>query len=739
MPSLSKSAVGAGTLLLALLGAHACGDGGGGSTGPSAARVAVVTVSPATVSLEMGETATLTAAMLDVDGHPLTRVATWSSSKPEVARVSNQGVVSTVAPGSATISATSEGIAGSAAVIVSVASSISPAARTIGVGDGWQFVAMRADTVLANVGWSSSNPSVATVSSTGYVTALTLGSAMITGTIGSKYTRTATVTVVDQPVSSVTVEPGEVSIRIGDSQQFATVLKDHFGHVLTGRAVTWTSSNAGVATVSGAGLATAVGPGSATITAASEGKTGTATVVVTARAVASVVVSGGLPSLPAYGSGCPDLSSDDIKVAHAYDDRGGLITGRAITWAVGPPGVLTPTSSGSVPANGVHYTAVGPGTGKVEATIDGVTGSTTVSVYRCVTIAITPNPASVVAGKTVALTATVQTPSGTLTNPSAGSWETADGGIATVNPNGVATGVKAGATTISFVYQGVREGVTLTVLAPDDAVASVTITPHEKTIEAGDRAQLDATLKNAAGDVITTKTAAWTSLDPTVAEMSASTPGLVLGRNPGTARIVASAEGRADTARVVVIAPVVARVEVTGGLPSLPAFGSGCPELSSDDIKVANAYDARGGLISGRPITWAVGPSGVLARTSSGSVPANGVHYTAIGAGTGKVEATIDGVTGFATVSVYNCITVTVTPNPASVTEGGTVRLTATVQKVGEPPVTSPSGGSWESVDWNVATVDVNGTVTGVKAGTTTVSFRYQGAVGRTTVVVGPP
>jgi hypothetical protein len=63
--------------------------------------------------------------------------------------------------------------------------------------------------------------------------------------------------------------------------QLAATTKDSAGGVLTGRAVTWASSNTGVASVNGTGLVTGLLAGSATITATSEGKSGSATVTVT--------------------------------------------------------------------------------------------------------------------------------------------------------------------------------------------------------------------------------------------------------------------------------------------------------------------------------------------------------------------------------------------------------------------------------------------------------------------------
>src|SRR5437879_8639241 len=83
-------------------------------------------------------------------------------------------------------------------------------------------------------------------------------------------------------VASVTVSPATIHIEVGQSAQLAATPRDRSGHPLSGRPVTWATSNTAVATVDGAGLVTAATPGSATITATSQGVSGTAVVTVTA-------------------------------------------------------------------------------------------------------------------------------------------------------------------------------------------------------------------------------------------------------------------------------------------------------------------------------------------------------------------------------------------------------------------------------------------------------------------------
>src|SRR5437588_1545446 len=84
------------------------------------------------------------------------------------------------------------------------------------------------------------------------------------------------------PVATVTVAPATASVQVGLTVQLTATTKDANGNTLTGRTVTWSSGNTGVATVSSSGLVTGVAAGSATITATSEGQSGTSAITVTA-------------------------------------------------------------------------------------------------------------------------------------------------------------------------------------------------------------------------------------------------------------------------------------------------------------------------------------------------------------------------------------------------------------------------------------------------------------------------
>ena len=254
-----------------------------------------VMVSPKPVSLQVGGTQTLTATITPSNAD--NPGVTWSSSNPSVATVDASGLVTAIAVGTATITATSDDNASikdtcivtvSAVPVPVVGVTVSPKPVSLQVGGTQTLTATVTPTNADNpaVTWSSSNPSVATVDASGLVTAIAVGTATITATSNEnasiKDTCIVTVTAVPVPVVGVTVSPKPVSLQVGGTQTLtATVTPSNADNP----GVTWSSSNPSVATVNASGLVTAIAVGTATITATSAAditKQNTCVVTVTA-------------------------------------------------------------------------------------------------------------------------------------------------------------------------------------------------------------------------------------------------------------------------------------------------------------------------------------------------------------------------------------------------------------------------------------------------------------------------
>lgn len=185
-----------------------------------------------------------------------------------------------------------------------------------------------AGNVLAgrNVTWLSNATQVATVTVGGVVGAVAAGTARITASSEGR-SASAVIVVIPAPVSSVDLAPASARVWIGQSLQLSVIVRDAFGNVLTGRSVTWSSSNGGVAAVSATGLVRGKDRGTATIRASVEGKSATASVAVTWNVTGHWNGwSDGCTWLP-QGNGCFTAGSWSLDLTEAAD---GSVSGTAI-------------------------------------------------------------------------------------------------------------------------------------------------------------------------------------------------------------------------------------------------------------------------------------------------------------------------------------------------------------------------------------------------------------------------
>ena len=336
-----------------------------------------------------------------------------------------------------------------------VAIAIQPKTVAVVVGDSLQLsgsVLMSNNRPPSSITWASTNASVATVSGGGLVRGVAPGSLFIRATSeGKRDSAAVTVSAPSPlPVASVTVSPSSATIVVGGTVLLVATLQDANGSALTGRSISWTSSNPGVATVSSSGLVSAASTGSATITATSEGQSASAPVSVTSVPVASVSVS---PTTASVQAGQTVQLSATPK-----DANGNALTGRAVTWATGNGAVATVSSAGLV-------SGVAAGTATITATSEGHSGTATVTVtlVPVASVTVTPSPASVQVSGTIQLTATLKDANGNVLSGRTIAWRSDNAGMASVNGTGLVTGVAAGSATITATSEGHSAPVPVTV------------------------------------------------------------------------------------------------------------------------------------------------------------------------------------------------------------------------------------------------------------------------------------
>ncbi len=213
----AKARHGLGILGLLSSAVGACNEPVGSVGGGGPAVVASVKVSPAADTLvAIGETLRLTATALDAEGMSISgKTFFWTTSDGAIVAVDSTGLATAVADGSATITATADGVMGPAVlhvmqVVVTV--HVLPLADTlVAVGDTVQLVATAQDAngqgvAGATFSWASSDVAVALVSASGLVTAVGEGFATITVKVDSiNETASILVSQATDPTGSLTV------------------------------------------------------------------------------------------------------------------------------------------------------------------------------------------------------------------------------------------------------------------------------------------------------------------------------------------------------------------------------------------------------------------------------------------------------------------------------------------------------------------------------------------------------
>jgi uncharacterized protein YjdB len=708
---------------------------------PVAAIIPVVTVAPATAAIAIGDsirvipTARDSATGVVVDSS----TATYTTSDSTVARVTNGGWVYGRATGQVSVKATLGTSSKASTVIVlpvatgassdTAATSLtlypSPLSLQLGGSAGIQAVIENNTGAVISgrtVEWTSTNNGVATVSSTGTVTGVSVGTAIVTASSGS-VSGTLVVTIVPVPtppappstpagpvvpttpvVVNVGVSPSTAAIEIGATVSLSGAPHDAIGSLLNS-IISWTSTNAAVATVSSTGVVTGVSAGTVTILATAGGISGSATITVNAAqpaqpappaAVASISISPTSLSLVTGAAG--QLS------ATPRDASGNVLTGNTVVWSSSNVAIAAVTSSGSV-------AAVSAGTATITATSGGVSGTVTVVVTAPAPLPVATvsigGGTSVLIGGTVQLTASPRDLLGNLLG-SLITWSSNDTSVASVSASGVVTGLGAGTAMITATVAGISADITITVAAPSPAaIATISLSPTSVSVTAGSAAQLSATARDAQGNILAGRVITWTSSNPAIATVSPT--GAIVAIAAGTATITAAGEGINASVTVTVNAPAPVSVTIGGGTSVL--IGSTL-QLS------ASPRDLLGNLL-GNLIAWSSN------NTSVASVSASGV-VTGVAVGSATITATVAGISANVTITVnapapVPVTTISLSPTSVSVVAGSTAQIAATPRDAQGNALVGRTI-TWASNNTAVASVSATGLITGVAAGSATIT-----------------
>ncbi len=635
-----------------------------------------VTLDKTQVSLKAGETSKLTATV-----NPDTttdKTVTWTSSNPLVATVDNNGTVTAVSLGEATITAK----CGSASATCKVTVVATPASSvtldktqvSLKAGETSKLTATVSPetTTDKTVTWTSSNPLVATVDNNGTITAVSLGEATITAKCGTA-TATCKVTVVATSATGVTLDKTQVSLKAGDTSKLTATVSPE---TTTDKTVNWTSSNPQVATVDNNGTVTAVSVGEATITAKCGSATATCKVTVIATPAASVILDKTQVSLKAG-------ETSKLTATVSPEDA----TDKTVTWSSSNTQVATVDNTGTV-------TAVSVG----EATITAKCGSATATCK--VTVIATPaasvildkTQVSLKAGETTKLTATV---SPETTTDKTVTWTSSNPQVATVDNNGTVTAISVGEVTITAKCGSATATCKVTVVATP--ASGVTLDKTQVSLKTGETTKLTATVSPSDA---TDKTVTWTSSNTQVATVDNN--GTVTAVSVGEATITAKCGSASATCIVKVVSHDTLVVNLNYKQATmekdetLQLIATVSPETTTD-----------------KTVVWSSSNEEVAIVSVDGLVTAISVGNAIITATCGSASATCE-----VTVAPTLATSISLDIEEKNVFVGDEFRLEATVM----PDEATNKEVLWSSSDESVATVDQEGNVKVVGDGVCVIS-----------------
>ncbi len=484
---------------------------------------------------------TATGTYSDKSTKDITGSVTWSSSNQSVASINGGGLVTALALGSLTISATSNSITGSTAVTVqsSVLTSITifPANGSIAVSTTEQFHALgnysdgSVQNLTRQVTWASSNTAVLQIVSGGNSRGLAPGATTLSATLGTVSGSTP-FTVTNATIVSITVSPASQTIAVGTTLDFSALgrFSDGTFQDITSDA-TWSSDNTAVATVDVNAIATAVSPGTANIIATFNGVTGSAPLTVSTATITSISVT------PSTAEMAPNTMLSCVATATLSDGTTQVITDNA-TWSSSDAAVASVDNAGNV-------SAVAGGGATISAQFGAVTGTSAITVNQLTAIQVSPSTASIPAQTGVAFTALGTFADGkTQDLTDFAFWTSSQPSVATIFA-GNASGLAPGTSTIVAVFNGQGGSAQLTVTGAK--ASSMVILPPAVAIEQGGSTKFRAMATFSDGTTMdVTPWVTWTSTEPGVAILTST--GVARSAGSGSTAVTATMKDVSGTA-----------------------------------------------------------------------------------------------------------------------------------------------------------------------------------------------
>ena len=549
--------------------------------------------------------------------------------------------------------------------------------------------------------WSTSDSSVATVSSDGTVTAVKNGTATVTAKCGDLSAQTK-VTVIN-PLKAITITGTTHSIKKGQTTQLGLTYDP--ADTTDSVAATWTSSNTSVATVSKTGLVTALKDGSTTIKATVGNVSSTYDI-----AVKEVKLTGiKMEEKALIHEGDTKALTVEYTPADTTDDK-------TVAWSSSDSTVASVDNNGTV-------TAVKPGSAVITAKVGNYQATCAVTVDAPLK-EIVPEKAIIdMVKKQTANIAYSVVPADTTDSKDV-TFTSSDETVATVNSDGKVTAKKAGQATVTITgANGIKA--TVTVNVSEIPVNEVVLSAQDEIIEAGAKKTITATLKpeNNTDD---NQDVTWTTSDEKIAKVVVdkddSHKATIEGIAAGSAVITATAANGTKAECTVKVPKHITSITLPGAV-----------ELTRGTSTTLNVTITPADTDDDTTVTWKSSDSDVVKVDEK-----TGMVY-AVKAGKADVTATTKAVDNATAKPFTATTTVTVKENNMTDEIGKKLAFDEFDDLlIGQKDnannyfnlsdlikannITDDINVEFASSDKTVATIDNDGNVFGLKAGKTTIT-----------------
>ena len=619
----------------------------------------------------------------------------WSSTDNNVVTVDQSGNVKAIGIGTATVKV-QNGDGKTIACSVEVKNSIiyksyvilNESSKELNVGEEFTLIATTVpqNIVVQNVTWTSSNENVATVTN-GIVKAKGEGTTIIKA-ISNNNAAICTIKVVNNnaEVQSISLDKEIINIDVGSSQKINVIFNPTNA---ANKKVTWSSTDNNIVTVDN-GTIKAKKVGTATIIAtANNGLKAQATVTVTEKGAVKVkTINLSQKNVTMYIGESITLNAA-ISPANA--------TNKTITWATSDDNIAS-VNNGYVVANKVGTVTI------TALTSNGIKDTCTITVRsrndEAQSIVINSNE-NMYVGDNLTLKATILPAN--VANKTI-NWSSSDNNIATVDASGNVKALRAGTVIITAkTANNLSSACRITIFEKQIELNSIALNTTNTTLNVGSTINLSVTFNPANA---TNKTITWTSSDNNVATVDTS--GKVTAKKNGTVTITAKAyNGKTATCTIVVNNNIVNVNSITLDKNSA-SMNVGANITLKATIQPSNATN--------KNITWTSSNNSIATVDASGKV-------TAKAAGSVVITATSsNGKQATCAITIKNnnvdVTNISLNYGISKMSVGDTLTLKATIQ----PSNATNKNISWTSSNTSIATVDKNGNVKALKAGSVTIT-----------------